>query len=392
MRKKLLCTALCLLLLFTAGCLKNMSLDEYCYVLDIGVERGERLPYNFVFLLNQDTGSSESSSEGKGELTVISAEARSIYEAIETLSASLTTRLSFEKATLLAFTRELAEKGEILSLTDLALGKLKIRQNIRIIIVENDMKAVFQGLISKEDPSMSRLKSNVKSYEALSGLIQDCALNKLSEAFDSDVYDVLAPYCGVNQQQLFSDMAGGQEYPYVGGALMTEGQLKTSISGTAVFSGDKMVGILSGQHTMLVMMAAGTFRQGRYRLPWKDDRELSITLYALKTPKVALKGETATYSITLEADVEMPEIIKDATSEEMASYIEEALQEDMERVYLAVRNAGADVFGLGKEAVKQFSSNEAWEAYDFKTVYRTIEAVFHIKIKLSHDPDNITLE
>ena len=51
-------TLICLLLLplFT-GCLGGVPLDKYCYVLDVGVERGDTLPFRFVFLLNEDTGS-----------------------------------------------------------------------------------------------------------------------------------------------------------------------------------------------------------------------------------------------------------------------------------------------------------------------------------------------
>ena len=56
--KRVAALFLSLALSLAAGCLRGVPLDRYCYVLDLGVERGETMPYRFVFLLNEDTAGS----------------------------------------------------------------------------------------------------------------------------------------------------------------------------------------------------------------------------------------------------------------------------------------------------------------------------------------------
>ena len=55
------------------GCLGGVPLDKYCYVLDVGVERGDTLPYRFVFLLNEDTAAGGEDGGGKGQVSMVSA-------------------------------------------------------------------------------------------------------------------------------------------------------------------------------------------------------------------------------------------------------------------------------------------------------------------------------
>ena len=37
-----------------AGCIEDLPLDAYSYVVNIGIERGDTLPYRFVFVMNQE--------------------------------------------------------------------------------------------------------------------------------------------------------------------------------------------------------------------------------------------------------------------------------------------------------------------------------------------------
>ena len=64
------------------GCLGGVPLDKYCYVLDVGVERGDTLPYRFVFLLNEDTAAGGEDGGGKGQVSMVSAEEKSLFAAI----------------------------------------------------------------------------------------------------------------------------------------------------------------------------------------------------------------------------------------------------------------------------------------------------------------------
>lgn len=380
--------ALCLCL--SAGCLGGVPLDQYCYVLDLGVERGDVLPYRFVFLLNEDTAGSGEEEGGRGQVSMTFVEERSLFAAVDALSGALPAQLSFERTTLLAFSRELAEAGEIETVTAGALSRLKIRQNVRVMVVEKDLRNAFLGLVSEGDPSMNRLKTNVRLFEENFGYVEDWGLRRMQEAFAQETGDALLPYAAPVDGCPRSDMAGGEVYPYLGGGLLGEGQIKTSLSGSAVFAGRRMAGLLSGQHTMLVLMGKGGFRAGHVRLPWKEG-ELDLAIYALGKPKRSWEEGVFTCEIVLEADLEHP-IQVDAESEELIFALETYLASELQRVFQVTSQAGADVFEVGKEAINAFNSWESWRAYGFAHRLKDARAVFRVKVKLSHSPRNPALE
>ena len=382
--------ALLLLLPLLAGCLGGVPLDKYCYVLDLGVERGDSMPYRFVFLLNEDTAGSEEEGSDKGQVSMVSAEERSLFAAIDALAGALPAQLSFERTTLLAFSRELAEAGEIVTVTDGALSRLKIRQNVRVIVVEGDLRDAFQGLVSEGDPSMSRLKANVTLFEENYGYVEDWGLSRMQEAFMNGTGDALLPYAALVGETLRPDMVGGEVYPYLGGSLLGEGQIRTSLSGSAVFAGERMVGLLSGQHTMLVLMGKGVFRAGHLRLPY-GGQEIDLALYAVGRPQRSWSKGRFTCAISLEADLESPAQL-DVDSEELIAAAECYLEAELQRIFQVTARAGADVFEVGREAIRGFHSWEAWQRYGFAALLKDVQADFRVKVKLSHSPRDPALE
>ena len=381
--------SLLLLLPLLGGCLRGVPLDRYCYVLDLGVERGATMPYRFVFLLNEDTAGSGEDGGDRGQVSMVWVEERSLFEAVDALSGALPAQLSFERTTLLAFSRELAETGEK-ELTAGALSRWKIRQNVRVMVVGPDMRETFRGLISEGDPSMNRLKANVTLFEENYGYVEDRGLMKMREAFTNGAGDALLPYAALTGGPLQPDMVGGEVYPYLGGGLLGEGQIKTSLCGSAVFAGNRMVGVLSGQHTMLVLMGKGVFREGHLRLPWGEGA-LDLALYAIKKPRRTWSKGTFACEIALEADLEQP-ARADASSEELIAAIETYLVGELGRVFEATAQRGADVFAVGREAIRSFRTWEAWRAYDFPRRLKDVKADFRVRVKLSHSPRDPALE
>lgn len=388
--KRIVVAFLLLVLPLSGGCLGGVPLDRYCYVLDLGVERGDSMPYRFVFLLNEDTAGSGEDGGNRGEVSMACAEERSLFAAIDALSGALPAQLSFERTTLLAFSRELAEAGEMEAVMAGALSRLKIRQNVRVIVVEEDMRGAFQGLVSEGDPSMNRLKTNVKLFEENFGYVEDWGLSQVREAFSNDTGDALLPYAGLVGGPLQPDMVGGQVYPYLGGGLLGEGQIKTSLCGSAVFAGDRMAGVLSGQHTMLVLMGKGVFRAGHLRLPY-GGQEIDLALYAVGRPQRSWSKGRFTCAISLEADLESPAQL-DVDSEELIAAAECYLAAELQRIFQVTARAGADVFEVGREAIRGFHSWEAWQRYGFAALLKDVQADFRVKVKLSHSPRDPALE
>ena len=174
-----------LFLLLLSGCMQSKNIDEYAYVLNVGVERGTTMPYLVTVLISVPGGTEDT----KVENTVVSAEARSFSEAYETLNAAYPSRLSFARASLLAIGEDLAEDGAQTAFLDFAFGKPDLWQNLRVVVVKPSVREVFEGWISDADPSLRKIKTAVGDLSDESGMTADTGFGTYTEAIGDKRFD-----------------------------------------------------------------------------------------------------------------------------------------------------------------------------------------------------------
>ncbi len=377
-----------LALLCSVGCVHSKSLDEYAYVLNIGVEPGTTMPYLVTFLVSMPGGGTE-------EITVtnavLSAEARTFSEAAETLNAAYPGRLSFSRASLLVLGEDLVREGAQTAFLDFSFGKQDLWQNLRVAVARDSIKELFEGLLTDDDPSLRKIKTAVSKLSTRSGLTMDAGYSAYLEAVQDNRIDAMLTYAGVNEWALSPDLLGDGAYPYTGGSLLVDSTLKTSTAGSAVFDGDRMVGVLNGQHTMSVLMVTDAFRRGKRVFTLPDGRPLVVTLYRMRRPQIELSGDTAQVKLYLEADFSQPQTVP-MDSETFKAFVRDRIEADLAAVCRALQNAGSDAMGFGRFAAKAFHSAAAWEAYDWKTAYRALKVTFTVSLGLVNDPRDSGLE
>ncbi len=389
--KRLLLLALSLLLALPSGaCMQPLTVDDFIYVLDIGVEYGKTMPYLVTFLVTMPKGGS--SEGGSTTCEVVSAEARSLFEASETLNSALPYRLNFSRVTLLMVQEDLAKDGAISTFFDFSFGKLNIWPSVRVVVARDPIAELFSGLISESDPSLSKQKTSVGYLESRSGVIADASFSRMDEGFTQKTCDVMAPYCGVTEQALEADLVGDGAYPYVGGSLLVDSVQSVSVCGCAVFDGARMVGVLDGQHTMLVLMVTDAFKRGRLQLETPQGVALTVVLVRSVKPAVSFDRTQSSVEIYLEAELEQPTVLYEMNSEELKAFLETELESSLSRVFLALQANNCDAMGFGRYAMMTFRRAADWAAYDWKADYRSMAVTFHVSCKLLHNPQNIGLE
>ncbi len=378
---------LCLLILCT-GCMHSKNLDEYAYVLNVGVERGTTMPFLVTVLVSvPGTGSEQT----KVQNVVLSAEARTLSEAVETLNAAYPSRLSFSRASLLVLHKDLVRDGAQTAFLDVSFGKMDLWPNLRMVICDEAVKETMEGWISDADPSLRKIKTSVGELALRSGLLADTGYSEYAECVRDRRIDALIAYAGQTEWTVKEDMVGGETYPYLGGALLIDGGLSTSTAGSAVFDGDRMVGVLNGQHTMAVLMVRDAFESGELLCTLPDGQPMSVRLYRVRRPKIRLSGGAASVTVYLEADMIAPESVE-MSSEDWKAYVCAVLEQRFSRVFSALREANSDAMGFGRFAAKRFHRAEDWEAYDWKAAYRSLTATFKVELKLAHNPRESILE
>ena len=379
MRRIPLILLLCTMLL---GCMQSKNIDEYAYVLNVGVERGTTMPYLVTVLISVPGGTEDT----KVENVVVTAEARSFSEACETLNAAYPSRLSFARASLLAIGEDLAKDGAQTAFLDFAFGKPDLWPNLRTVVVKPPIRDVFEGWITEADPSLRKIKTAVGDLANESGTAADIGYSTYLEAISDKRFDAILAYAGENEYGLQSDLVGGEAYPYVGGSLLIESALKTSTAGSAVFDGDRMVGVLDGRHTMETLMVTDAFRKGVMCFSLPDGSMFNVTLYRMRVPKIRIKNGKATVELFLEADIIEPAHVS-TDREELKESIKEQLESELSAVLSALQKAGSDAMGFGRFRAKQFRTALEWEACNWKGEYRSLSVTFSVTLMLSHDPE-----
>ena len=380
--------ALLILCLPLCGCMRGKSIDAYAYILNIGVEKGTTMPYTVSFLVSVPGDGTETT---KVENKVITTEARTFSEAVNTLNTAYPSRLSFSRTSLLVLQEDLAREGGQTPFLDFSFGKSDLWANLRIVVIGSSVRETFEGWLSGSDPSLRKIKTAVGELSALSGLSADVGYSAYTEAVAGQYCDAMVAYAGVNRYGLRTDLLGGDAYPYIGGSMLIDSILKTSTAGSAVFDGDRMVGVLNGQHTMAALMVTDAFRRGDVLFTLPDGGEMAVTLYRVRKPKIRLSDGTAKVQLFLEADFSEPQTIS-VTSGALRTFIQERLENELSEVSRALQRVNSDAMGFGRFAARSFDTVEAWEAYDWKAAYRTLRIEFSVSVKLAHNPHDSVLE
>jgi Ger(x)C family germination protein len=383
--------------LFSTGCLQARSLDRYGYVLGIGFDQGERAPLCITLIL-QNTRS-ESENQSGGGFIVATAECRNLYEAIDTLSASLPYQLDFARTVLIVIGKELAQTDTgIRSVMGISFSQLRIRYNTSVFVAMDSARETMEGLKNELDPNLTKMQTSFETYARSSGLIPMTNLSSLAEAYETQTFDVLLPLCGTpgegTRSGVVYDSAGRAEHGYLGGKLLVTSDLKTELGGAAVMNGTRMTGYLDGQRTMLVQMCQGVFEAGRMQLQGENGEQFVLDLRRDGAPRTAMtlsKTPRAAVTVPLEGEIELPDACS-VPAEEIAAWAEQQLKTETERVFVCCRSLNADCFGFGKAAVQRFSSRQAWLDYGWKRRYPTLEATFLYTIRLENLPKKSVLE
>ncbi len=376
-----------------AGCLAGTPVDENSYVMSIGVDAGLTRKYYVSFLIQLE-GNSQQSGVGQGEM-VLAAEGDNLFEAIGNAQLAVTDNLSFTRTNYIAFSLDVAKTQMMNGFMDVALNELGIRRSVKLFVVRGSCNEYFKGLNSPTEPSVTKRQLGMyHSYESR-GTLPMTNLSLYREAVSGGRFDVMLPTGSVdtsNETFTGTDSSGGE-----GGSNGATGSgttagvnrdsgLSSYPWGCAVFNGEALAGVLSGDDTKYLLMARGEFKEG-YIYYKNEHSEYAFALTATKKAGVKLEvdGEgvpRAEVGIVLSARVQVDtagdliEIWENGLKEEFEGYLEAQLA----RVFLICRDMGSDVLGFGRYMSMRFKSTRSWEEYDWKEKYMKMEVAFNVNV------------
>ena len=396
-------TAACVLLVLAfllpcAGCLQGVSLDEYGYVLTIGVDQGEQKKFNISFLLQKE-GDSQEAQTGAGA-EIITAEGDNLFDAMMVAHAGVPYELNFTRMNFIAFSDQIASSALMDEFLSISFSALKIRQSAKLVIVRGVCRDYLEGFSSMNIPNVAKRQYSYFQMYEREGIIPITNYATYQEAIASGCFDVALPV-GRLDRSISAEPDGeknsGKSGQKQGEAetndkettdgVKREGGLRSYIHGSALFNGSRLAGLLDDEDTEMLLLGMGQFENGYLRI----NDEKGTVVFLLKrngAPHVRMElGEAphAAMEFQLHAEIELDTSgnAEKRWEGELKGQLEQYIEQELDRVFALCQMLDSDAMRFGCYARKQFSSADAWRDYAWKEKYRHMTAKFSVTVGLN---------
>lgn len=402
--KKLIAALTAALLIPLSGCLDARNLDEYGYVLGMGVDPGDAALYRVSFMIQKEGPSAETTSSG---FDVVTAEADTLAEAVMLSETGLPYELNLSRTNFLMISDTLAESGLLESFLSTDFSAEKIRPSLNLLVTLGGTADFMNGLKNDADPNTAKMQATMLEISRNAGSLPLANLALFMEGVRGGRFDSAVPLGVMDERIAFPD---GQDEKTAGTApalsedmtgcfhgqdaaltatVRREGGLRSAFAGSAVFAGCRMAGVLSALHTEILLMARGEYHSGILKLTDGEGRTFSIRLTAEEKPDTALSlypAPSAEVKIRLAGSLEM----ENSAAKGLAPLETDALEEcaeffierELRNIFSACRDSGADTFGFGRLASMRFADADSWEAYGWRKQYEAMTAEFSVEVEL----------
>lgn len=415
MKKRISVWMLCILLLSgsVAGCSSVQSTDNSAYVMSLGIDIGEEKAFAFTFqipYLINETGASE-----QAKFYSITCEAASLSDAIGIINSNTTYSISLSSLNFFVISDRVATR-EVLERLLPSLMKLpQLKKSAFLIVAKDSAKDYIEGLESDKQSNLDKIQSQLIQEADTSGIYPKCTLLDAFECLLDDRMEIL---CALGAKNPHSDDAqrkesfsteGDQEeekqvlaslqndkdsrfyIDYTAGDIVRKGGLGSDLMGSAVFLQGDLKAYLTGRETLFVQMANGAFRNATYYMEYPPtDGSLMLHLKQDGSPKTKVSIQDGTVQIDekipLKVEVYsytgLDRIYSKEEQEQMRQYIQTHLQQGIEQMVEKLQNIGADVFGYGRDVCKLFSTQEAWEDFQWRQHFPNAQVSIEVALKL----------
>lgn len=278
------------------------------------------------------------SYQQEGGYLTVSAQGRSLGEAMAQLEAAAPMELHFGQLRMMVFSRALSESGDFPGVMDVMASRNGVRRQAALAVTEHDMASLMDAL---EPPTGTRLSKSLEAMMAArreQGLIPDATLADLRRM-------------------------GERQQPVLMGIALEDGM---QLSGGWLLGADGRVqGSLIAADQQLLSLLSGIFRQGTLSL---GEGTLTVTE---ADSRVRLMDGEAVCSVRLR-------YTSSSFSEEGAA---QRLNDALSALTAKLAAARCDALGLGRQAMMGCADIEAWRRLDWQARYPALRWRFDLQLE-----------
>lgn len=394
-RLLMICITLVSMAILFAGCNGGRELDEVGNVIAMGLDAAEEgmILVSYQFAIPQQEGGKADASKAT---TVITIKASTIAETLNLLNSQIEYMPSLSHIKVVVLGEELARQG-----IDKVLAPFmryhEYRGSMFVMVAKGTAKEILEENKPTFTTSMSKYYEEIFGTAEYSGYFLRTTLHQYYMRRKSYSGQPYMAYVAVNPAMGEGKVEnkrvpGGKNDGYKAGDIPRQGGNHLEFAGTAVFSNDKMVGILSTTETRIVGMLLGQYPRGFLSVedPLDSQYFVNVNLRLGSKPKIKIKlveGQPVIdIKILLEGDVSN---IGSGINYEQQGYID-LLEEQIEKVckeetlnlIRRTQELNSDVVGFGYYLRPIFLNNKELMDYHWNDQYQQAEVDVKIHIEI----------
>ena len=385
---------------FLLGCNGSHEPDSLVYIVAIGFDKAKEpgeIEISFQMSVPRTGSSSEGGSgETKKNAIVITIKAVTLAEAYNMLDSAIAYTPTLSHTKMLVFSEELAREG----LQDVMGPIMRFRQyrgSMHIAIVKGSASDFFKSNQPAFDITLSKYYEIMMESYPESAYYLDSSLHTFYMRLKSWSGQAYATMVGVNPTTgngapADGKVPGGKAETYIAGDMPRQGGNKAEFMGTAIFRGDKMVGILDNDETRMLNILLGTFNKGFLSVvdPLDPKRSVNAFLSLEQGPSIKTHIENGIpylqVQIKLEGEISAIPSGIHYEKEEYLSLLEEqvsqVITERMEKMLRHTQAAGSDVASFGFYFRPYFLTRPEFNDFNWNDRYSEAQIEVHVKTNL----------
>lgn len=355
------------------GCYDATSIESSYYIVAVGIDKGQDLPYNLsIQIAKNSNNSSESGSSQSSDYTIYQVECDTFDSGINILNNYLNKIINLSHCSAIIFSEELAREGLGNIINSLASND-EIRPNAYILISNKTAYDVLDKVSNSGENFSSRFYEYIISSSNYTGYSEKTTFEEFVSKVNSPIEDTVAIYTMVNEQTVQN-------------------------SGLAIFKDDKMIGTTNSLDSIAHLILTNELKEALITIPnpFENSSYMDLEIKNNKRSKINTQIINNTpfiiCNVYLHANIKTSGKNFDYTKNdniEIASKYAEKFMENITLNYLykLSREYNSDVLEFQRNLSKHCLTNEELQKYNFKEVFK--DAYFKVNMNLQIESTNL---
>lgn len=393
--------------LFT-GCRDAQEVDDEVYALVLGVDKGVNNKVRITIQYpTYQSGGGEKEDKGGGAMSgganqapgsnIHTIEASTILEALDMYGMAISRRVSLTHTKMLVFSEEFARDGVGKYLGPMARYR-ETRRVMNVIVVKGKAQEFIQENKSNIGESLAKAMELMANQSENTSFFPRTPFQDFYKGMLSTYSQAYTSYAGINDFKQLTPEEQGKEAPLVTdtgfypGELPRDGVAKREYAGTAVFDGEKMVGLLDSLETRYFLMVSGKFERGIVTIEDKKEPGSAVPLDMRLGRPPRIKGYFENGKPVIDIHLEVESDIGAIQSridyekinlvENLNNQAKEHLEKHILQVIKKTQALNSDIFGFGHKIAGYFATLQEWEQYNWKKHYKEAEIKVDVSVNI----------